>query len=102
MPQYTKVVIKFVKLINIRVRKHKKAVGNNWRMDEAINGSWMYLYRAVDSIDNIINFKNIVILLQLKHFFHKAMRHNGRSQKVTINKSGNNTSALNSLSKELS
>ncbi len=46
-------VIKFVPLIDTAVRKRKKPVGNSWRMDETyikVNGAWVYLYRAVDSL----------------------------------------------------
>ena len=51
-------IIRFVKLIDMRVRKYKKAVGMSWRMDETyirVNGKWMYLYRAVDSLGNTID-----------------------------------------------
>jgi len=48
-----------VPLIDTAVRKHKKSVSNSWRMDETyikINGTWVYLYRAVDSLGNTIEF----------------------------------------------
>jgi transposase-like protein len=38
-------VIKFVMLIDTRVRKNKKTVGSSWLMDETyikVNGTWMY------------------------------------------------------------
>jgi hypothetical protein len=40
-------------------RRRKRAFGENWRMDETcikINGEWNYLYRAVDTAGNTINF----------------------------------------------
>jgi len=46
-------VVKFAWLIDIQVRKYKKPVGKSWRMDEMyvkMNGNWVYLYRAVDSL----------------------------------------------------
>ncbi len=46
-------VIKFVPLIDQVVRKRKKPVGSSWRMDETyikLNGKWVYLYRALDSL----------------------------------------------------
>lgn len=99
-------VIKFVPLIDTAVRKRKKPVGNSWRMDETyikVNGAWVYLYRAVDSLGNTIEF-----LLRkhrdapaAKFFFRKAFKHNGHPEKVTIDKSGSNISALKSANKEL-
>ena len=52
-------LIRFVPLIDQEVRKRKKPVGSSWRMDETyikINGKWVYLYRAVDSCGNTIEF----------------------------------------------
>jgi len=40
-------------------RKHKRAVGGSWRMDETyikVNGQWKYLYRAVDKEGATIDF----------------------------------------------
>ena len=50
-------MVKFAPLIDTQVRKRKKPVGNSWRMDETyikVNGSRVYLYRAVDSLGNTI------------------------------------------------
>lgn len=99
-------VVKFVKLIDGQVRKNKKAVGSSWRMDETyikVNGTWMYLYRAVDSLGNTVEF------LLRKHrdaaaaraFFRKAFKNNALPQKVTIDKSGSNISALNAANQNL-
>ncbi|WP_323739331.1 IS6 family transposase, partial [Candidatus Trichorickettsia mobilis] len=52
-------VIRFVPLIDTAVRKRKKLIGNSWRMDETyikVKGVWVYLYRAVDSLGNTIEF----------------------------------------------
>jgi putative transposase len=48
-----------LRLLNKQVRKRKKPVGSSWRMDETyikLNGRWIYLYRAVDSLGNTIEF----------------------------------------------
>jgi putative transposase len=99
-------VIKFVSLIDMQVRKYKKPVGSSWRMDETyikVNGVWVYLYRAVDSLGNTIEFllRKHRDAVAAKAFFRKAFRNNGRPEKVTIDKSGSNISALTSANKDL-
>lgn len=83
-------------------KKHKRSVGMSWRMDEIYvknRGKWTYLYRAVDKQGNTIDF-----LLSAKRdrkaalrFFKKAIRSNGLPHTVTIDKSGANNAALESL-----
>jgi putative transposase len=74
-------------------------------MDETyikIKGQWMYLYRAVDKEGQTVDF-----LLTARRdkqaalrFFKKAMRQHGFPLKVTIDKSGANTAALEALLEE--
>ena len=100
-------VVRFVPLIEKAVRKRKKPAGNSWRMDETyikLNGKWIYLYRAVDSQGNTIDF-----LLRArrnkpaaKAFFKKAIKNNGRPKKTAIDKSGSNTAALKDLNEGVS
>jgi len=97
-------VRRFVSLIDRRVRQRKKPVKGSWRMDETyikLNGTWVYLYRAVDKEGNTIDF-----LLRAKRdavaakaFFRKTFKENGRPDKVTIDKSGSNKAALDSFNK---
>jgi putative transposase len=99
-------VIRFVPLIDKEVRKRKKRVGNSWRMDETyikVNGKWVYLYRAVDSLGNTIEFllRKYRDAAAAKAFFRKAFKHNGYPEKVTIDKSGSNIAALSSANKVL-
>ena len=71
-------------------------------MDETyikVKGQWTYLYRAVDSSGQTIDF-----LLTAKRdaaaalrFFRKAIRQHGEPEVVTIDKSGANTAALAAL-----
>ncbi len=75
-------------------------------MDETYikgNGVLMYLYRAVDSagytIDSLLRKNRDASAA--KAFFRKAIKHNAQPQKVTIDKSGSNSCALNSLNKSL-
>lgn len=65
---------------------------------------WKYLYRAVDSDGQTINF-----LLTAKRdaaaalrFFRKAIRHHGKPEVVTSDKSGANTAALATLNADKS
>ena len=99
-------VIRFVPLIDAAVRKRKKPVGNSWRMDETyikINGVWVYLYRAVDSLGNTVEFllRKHRDAAAAKAFFRKAFKHNSHPKKVAIDKSGSNISALKAVNKEL-
>ncbi len=99
-------VVKFAGLIDKEVRKRKKPVDGSWRMDETyikISSVWMYLYRAVDKYGNTIEFllKKRRDTNAAKAFFRKAIKYNGAPQKVTIDKSGSNTSALKKLNQEL-
>ncbi|WP_432324169.1 IS6 family transposase [Yersinia enterocolitica] len=95
-------VIRLVPLLNKAFRRHKRSVGSRWRMDETyikIKRHWKYLYRAVDTAGQTIDF-----LLTAKRdaaaalrFFRKAIRHHGEPEVVTIDKSGANTAALTTL-----
>lgn len=89
-------------LLDKACRRHKHNVGRRWRMDETyikVKGQWRYLYRAVDTAGQTIDF-----LLTVKRdaaaalrFFRKAIRHHGEPEVVTIDKSGANTAALATL-----
>jgi transposase-like protein len=95
-------IIRLTPLLNKAFRRYKLAVGARWRMDETyikVKGQWKYLYRAVDSSGQTIDF-----LLTAKRdaaaalrFFRKAIRQHGEPEVVTIDKSGANTAALAAL-----
>lgn len=80
-------------IIDERVRKHLKKTNDSWRMDETyikIKGEDAYLYRAVDSEGNTIDFyvsKNRD-KKSAKKFFIKALRasHNQQPRVITIDK----------------
>jgi transposase-like protein len=68
-------------------------------MDETyikVNGTWVYLYRTVDSLGNIIEFllRKHRDATAAKAFFRKAFKNNNHPEKITIDKSGSNISAL--------
>lgn len=95
-------IIRLTPLLSKAFRRYKRAVGARWRMDETyikVKGQWKYLYRAVDSAGQTIDF-----LLTAKRdaaaalrFFRKAIRQHGEPEVVTIDKSGANTAALAAL-----
>ncbi|MEE9451475.1 MAG: IS6 family transposase [Gammaproteobacteria bacterium] len=96
-------VIQYSPLLETQFRKkYKSSVGSSWRMDETyvkVKGQWHYLYRAVDKAGQTIDF-----MLSEKRdkkaairFFIKAIATHGLPDKITIDKSGANKSALKSL-----
>ncbi|WP_446687020.1 IS6 family transposase [Paraburkholderia humisilvae] len=98
-------VIKHVPLFGKAFRKHKRPVGKSWRMDETyikVKGQWKYLYRAVDNEGNTVDF-----LLRAhrdkaaaRRYFDRAIDRNGEPGTVTVDKSGANLAALESLNTE--
>ena len=95
----------FLPLIEGRVNRKKKRVNGSWRMDETyikVKGKWVYLYRAVDTEGNTIDF----LLCKERdakaatRFFKKAIGNNGVPQKINIDKSGANTAALEKINEE--
>ena len=98
-------VIRLTPLLDNAFRRHKRAPGGRWRMDETyikVRVKWKYLYRAVDSSGQTIDF-----LLTAKRdaaaalrFFRKAIRQHGEPEVVTLDKSGANTAALAALNAE--
>jgi putative transposase len=94
--------VKFGPVLEKIFRRYKSPVGRSWRMDETyvkINGKWTYLYRAVDkegqTIDFLLRAKRDKIAA--KAFFDKAMRQHGVPEKVTMDKSGSNKSAIDAV-----
>lgn len=92
-------VVHYAPQLEASFRKKKNPVGKSWRMDETyikVKDKWVYLYRAVDTSGNTIDF----MLSKLRDrpaalkFFKKAIGSSGFPQKVNIDKSGSNTAAL--------
>ena len=86
-------------------RKRKRPVGSTWRMDETyikVAGQWKYLYRAVDSCGDTVDF-----LLTARRdkaaalrFLHRAIGLHDVPEKITIDKSGANTAAIQSVNED--
>ncbi len=98
-------VLKYVPLLDQQFRGRKRPVGASWRMDETyvrVKGAWKYLYRAVDKAGATVDF-----LLTAKRdrkaalrFLRKAIGQNSTLEKITIDKSGANTAAIESYNTE--
>jgi putative transposase len=98
-------VVKYVPLLDRQFRDRKRPVGASWRLDETyvkVKGSWKYLYRAVDKAGATVDF-----LLTAKRdreaalrFLRKAIGQHRVPEKITIDKSGANTAAIESYNAE--
>ena len=82
-------VIRLVPLLDKVFRRHKRSVGLWGRRDEIyikIKGQWKYLYRAVDTSGQTIDFlltakRDAAAVLR---FFHKTIRHQDEPEIVTL------------------
>lgn len=82
--------LKYAPELDKRVRPHLHPTHDSWKVDETyiqINGEWKYLYRAVDSQGNTLDF-----MLSAKrdskaaaHFFRKVLKANHVTQPRVIN-----------------
>ncbi|MGH0498948.1 IS6 family transposase [Bacillus wiedmannii] len=92
-----------------RIRRHLKQTNDSWRVDETyikVKDRWMYLYRAVDSKGNTIDFCLGKTRDQktAKHFFKKALRsfHVSQPRVLTVDKNPAYPIAIEQLKKEKS
>ncbi len=72
----------FSPLLIVRFNQRKHAVTGKWHADETyikIRGKWMYLYRAIDTVGDTIEFRFRKHRdLSAKCFFRKAYRRHDR------------------------
>jgi transposase-like protein len=93
--------VRYSPLLDRQFRARKCPVGSSWRLDETyvkVNGSWKYLYRAVDKAGATVDF---LLTAKRDHkaalrFLHKAIGQHDAPEKITIDKSGANTAAIES------
>ncbi|WP_070147232.1 IS6 family transposase, partial [Bacillus mycoides] len=90
-----------------RIRRHLKQTNNSWSVDETyikVKGQWMYLYRAVDSEGNTIDFylSKSRNHKAAKRFFKKALRsfHVSKPRIITVDKNPAYPIAIEQLKKE--
>ena len=82
-----------------RFNRRKRAVTRMWHMDETyikVRGRWMYLYRAVDSKGDTVEFwfsekRN---LAAAKRFLRKALKRHRRPERVVIDGSQTDREAI--------
>jgi putative transposase len=99
-------VVKYAPLLEKQLRARKRAVGPSWRLDETyakVKGFWKYLYRAVDNkagatVDFLLTAERDC--KAALRFLRKAIGLHGEPEKITIDKSGANTAAIESYNAE--
>jgi putative transposase len=98
-------VLKYTPILDKVFRQRKRPVGTSWRLDETyirVKGQWKYLYRAVDKAGYTVDFR-LTAKRDRKaasRFLRKAIDQCGTPQKITIDKSGANTAAVESYNAE--
>ncbi|HHP7231789.1 MAG TPA: IS6 family transposase [Xenococcaceae cyanobacterium] len=93
--------------IEQKARKHLRATNDSWRVDETyikVKGKWKYLYRAVDSNGNTLEFMFSAKRDKkaAKRFFKKALkaRHNKQPRVINVDKNPDYPSAIKELKEE--
>jgi len=98
-------VVKYTKLFEKNIHKKKRKTGTSWKLDETyikVKGKWKYLYRAVDKEGNTIDFLLTSRRNEkaAKRFIKRAMKNNGVPEKITIDGSAANKTAIQSINKK--
>jgi IS6 family transposase len=100
-------VVKYAPELDKRIRPHLKPTNDSWRVDETyikIKGEWKYLYRAVDSKGNTLDF-----LLSAKRdskaaarFFRKVLKgqHTQAPRVITVDKNAAYPVAVDALKED--
>ncbi|MFJ8531580.1 IS6 family transposase [Bacillus sp. NPDC094106] len=90
-----------------RIRRQLKQTNDSWRVDESyikVKGQWMYLYRAVDSEGNTIDFylSKTRNHKAAKRFFNKALLslHVSKPRVIIVDKNPAYPIAIEKLKKE--
>jgi transposase-like protein len=93
--------------IEKRIRRHLRPTNDSWRVDETyikVKGKWKYLYRAVDSDGDTIDFMLSAKRDRkvAKRFFKKALssNHNQIPRVITVDKNPAYPPAIDELKNE--
>gem|GEM_PF-262159 len=92
-------VRRFSPMLLERFNRRKRSLSGKWRMDETyikVRGQWMYLYRAIDSVGDTVEFllSEQRDLLAAKRFLRKALSRHGRPDRIVIDGSQTNQEAI--------
>ena len=90
-----------------RARRHLKLTNDSWKVDETyikVKGKWKYLYRAVDSEGNILDFMLSAKRDQkaAKIFFNRVLkaRHNKKPRVINVDKNAAYSPAFEDLKED--
>ncbi|MER8874490.1 IS6 family transposase [Mesorhizobium sp. M0814] len=88
-----------------RFNRRKRAVGSKSHLDETyikVRGQWMYLYRAIDSLGDTVEFffSENRDLVAAKRLLRKALARHGRPERIVIDGSQTNREAILSCDAE--
>ncbi len=94
--------LKMLAVLAAVFRARKRSVGSSWRVDETyikVGGQWKYLYRAVDRLGQTVDFLLTAHrdVAAARRFFERAIDRHNVPEKITMDKSGANTAAVNGL-----
>jgi transposase, IS6 family len=86
-------VLRYAPILNERIRRHTRHPNRSWRVDETyvrVSGKWTYLYRALDSEGNSIDFMLSPYRdrIAAKHFLRLALSRVGDLRPRVINVDG--------------
>jgi transposase-like protein len=91
--------VHYAPLLLEQFNRRKRGVGRRWHVDETyikVRGRWMYLYRAIDSSGDTVEFRfsERRNLVAAKRFLRKALTHHGRPERIVIDGSQTNREAI--------
>uniref|UniRef100_Q11AJ6 Transposase n=1 Tax=Chelativorans sp. (strain BNC1) TaxID=266779 RepID=Q11AJ6_CHESB len=92
-------VVHFSPLLLERFNRRKRPVTGKWHVDETyiwVRGRWMYLYRAIDSIGDTVEFffSENRDLPAGRRVIRKALNRHGRPDRIVIDGSQTNPEAI--------
>ena len=94
--------IKMLPVLAAVFRRRKHPVGKSWRMDETyikVASQWKYLYRVVDRAGDTVDFLLTAKrdMAAARRFLECAINLHDLPEKITIDKSGANIAAIESV-----
>ena len=92
-------VIRYSPELLRRFNLRKRALTSKWHLDETyikVRGRWMYLYRAIDSVGDTVEFyfSEPRDLGAAKRFVKRALERHGRPERIVVDGSQTNRAAI--------